>query len=39
LELYGSVTARELWSGRHAELDNAIPVSLESHEAKAFRLG
>ncbi len=38
LELYGSVTARELWSGRHAELDNAIPVSLESHEAKAFRL-
>ncbi len=38
LELYGPVTARELWSGRRAELDNAIPVSLESHGAKAFKL-
>ncbi len=38
LELYGSVTARELWSGRRAELDNSIPVSLESHGAKAFKL-
>ncbi len=38
LELHGSVTARELWSGRKAGLDNAIPVSLESHGAKAFRL-
>lgn len=38
LELYGTVNARELWSGRHACLENAIPVSLESHGAKAFRL-
>ncbi len=38
LELYDPVTARELWSGRKAGLDNAIPVSLESHGAKAFRL-
>ncbi len=36
LELYSPITARELWSGRKAGLDNAIPVSLESHEAKAF---
>ncbi len=38
LELHGSVTARELWSGRRAVLDNSIPVSLESHGAKIFRL-
>lgn len=36
LELYSPINARELWSGRKAGLDNAIPVSLESHEAKAF---
>ncbi len=38
IELYGGVTATELWSGKTAAVDTVIPVELESHGAKAFLL-
>ncbi len=38
LELSGSFSATELWSGKSAVIDGFIPVEIGSHGAKAFLL-